>query len=412
MVRVGIGCYGLAPADELEGRRRAAPGDVGEGARLAREVGSRAAPGCRTGCVTRPTRATRIATVPIGYADGVPRELPHHGGAAIVRGRRCPMAGTVTMDQLMLDVGDLPVEVGDEVVLIGRQGDEEITAASWARAMGTIAYTIVCGIGPRVPAGVPPVSRRRGVAQVAGVALGAAGAVGRRGLRRASACSRGGCSAGPTATRHARSTRPMYVDRRLDSFDGGSIYVVESGEGPPIVLSHGVTNSIREWFHQLESLPRAGFRTIAFDHRGHGQSMVGTAGHSLENLAQRRAHRRGGSRPARRGAGRPLDGWRRGAGVRDAVSRRSRPSASPASCCSRRSPRRRSAPTRREPRSASSRSPNHAPDMSWVWASPNLGLAPRPARVRAGPASEPRRARAPDAARLPARDAPRSRRGR
>ena len=66
---------------------------------------------------------------------------------AIVRGRRCPIAGTVTMDQLMVDVGDLPVEVGDEVVLIGRQGDEEITAAEWARAMGTIAYKIVCGIG-------------------------------------------------------------------------------------------------------------------------------------------------------------------------------------------------------------------------------------------------------------------------
>ena len=97
------------------------------------------------------SRATRIATVPIGYADGVPRELPQRGGEAIVHGHRCPMAGTVTMDQLMLDVGDLPVEVGDEVVLIGRQGGEEITAASWARAMGTIAYTIVCGIGPRVP---------------------------------------------------------------------------------------------------------------------------------------------------------------------------------------------------------------------------------------------------------------------
>jgi alanine racemase len=55
------------------------------------------------------------------------------------------------MDQLMLDVGDLPVEIGSEVVLIGSQDGEEITAASWARAMGTIAYTIVCGIGPRVP---------------------------------------------------------------------------------------------------------------------------------------------------------------------------------------------------------------------------------------------------------------------
>ena len=51
----------------------------------------------------------------------------------------------------MLDAGDLPVEVGDEVVLIGRQGDEAITAADWAHAVGTIAYTIVCGIGPRVP---------------------------------------------------------------------------------------------------------------------------------------------------------------------------------------------------------------------------------------------------------------------
>jgi alanine racemase len=97
------------------------------------------------------SRATCIATVPIGYADGVPRELPQRGGAAIVHGHRCPIAGTVTMDQLMLDVGDLPVDVGDEIVLIGRQGDEEITAAAWARAMGTIAYTIVCGIGPRVP---------------------------------------------------------------------------------------------------------------------------------------------------------------------------------------------------------------------------------------------------------------------
>jgi alanine racemase len=55
------------------------------------------------------------------------------------------------MDQLMIDVGDAPVEVGDEVVLIGRQGNELITAQDWADRVGTIAYTIVCGIGPRVP---------------------------------------------------------------------------------------------------------------------------------------------------------------------------------------------------------------------------------------------------------------------
>ena len=150
MVRVGIGLYGIAPADELEGRVALRPA-MSVKARVSHvklvPAGARLSYGLRY----ETPRATRIATVPIGYADGVPRELPHRGGEAIVRGRRCPMAGTVTMDQLMLDVGDLPVEVGDEVVLIGRQGDEEITAASWARAMGTVAYTIVCGIGPRVP---------------------------------------------------------------------------------------------------------------------------------------------------------------------------------------------------------------------------------------------------------------------
>ncbi len=61
------------------------------------------------------------------------------------------MAGTVTMDQLMVDVGDAAVEVGDEVVLLGRDGDAEITADEWAERLGTIAYEIVCGIGRRVP---------------------------------------------------------------------------------------------------------------------------------------------------------------------------------------------------------------------------------------------------------------------
>jgi len=78
-----------------------------------------------------------------------------------------------------------------------------------------------------------------------------------------------------------------YVDHRLETHDRGSIYVVERGSelDPPIVLSHGVTLSVRTWFHQLEEFPKEGFRTIAFDHRGHGQSVLGEAGHSLENLA-------------------------------------------------------------------------------------------------------------------------------
>jgi pimeloyl-ACP methyl ester carboxylesterase len=80
---------------------------------------------------------------------------------------------------------------------------------------------------------------------------------------------------------------PMYLDHTIDTPDRGTMYVVEAGpdDGPPIVLSHGVTLSVRTWFHQLEDFPRDGFRTIAFDHRGHGHSVLGEAGHSLAALA-------------------------------------------------------------------------------------------------------------------------------
>ena len=81
---------------------------------------------------------------------------------------------------------------------------------------------------------------------------------------------------------------PTYLDHRLETHDRGTIYVVERGGelDPPIVLSHGVTLSVRTWFHQLEELPKEGFRTIAFDHRGHGRSVLGQEGHSLENLGR------------------------------------------------------------------------------------------------------------------------------
>jgi pimeloyl-ACP methyl ester carboxylesterase len=71
----------------------------------------------------------------------------------------------------------------------------------------------------------------------------------------------------------------------LPSYDGGSISVICRGEGPPIVLSHGVALSVRTWVKQMDALPAAGFRTIAFDHRGHGASTVGETGHTLETLA-------------------------------------------------------------------------------------------------------------------------------
>jgi alanine racemase len=150
IVRAGIGIYGIPPAPELDGRVALRPAmavkaQVSYVKSLPR--GERLSYGLR---YELPHDA-RIATVPIGYGDGVPRNLAHGGGEVLVRGRRCPIAGTVTMDQLMVDVGDLPVERGDEIVLIGRQGDAEITATEWAQRLGTIAYEIVCGIGPRVP---------------------------------------------------------------------------------------------------------------------------------------------------------------------------------------------------------------------------------------------------------------------
>jgi len=98
-------------------------------------------------------RDATVATVPLGYADGVPRRLSTIDRAmpVLIGGRRRPIVGVVTMDQLMVDCGDDHVSAGDEVVLLGRQGDEQIRAEEWAEALGTIGYEIVCGISRRVP---------------------------------------------------------------------------------------------------------------------------------------------------------------------------------------------------------------------------------------------------------------------
>lgn len=158
LVRAGIAVYGIPPAPTLTGRVRLQAA-LSFKARVAHvktlDAGDRVSYGLRY----RLPRKARIATVPVGYADGVPRNLAAAGGEVLVGGRRRPIAGTVTMDQLMVDMGDDPVELGDEVVLIGRQRDvaagtvAEITATEWAERLGTIAYEIVCGIGPRVPRG-------------------------------------------------------------------------------------------------------------------------------------------------------------------------------------------------------------------------------------------------------------------
>ncbi len=150
MVRAGLGIYGLRPAPSVgEGLRlRPAMSVVSEVTFLRDlEAGARPSYGRR-----RPMpESGRVATIPIGYADGVARRLSHVGGEVLIRGRRYPFAGTVTMDQIVVDVGNDEVELSDEVVLLGSQGGDAITAEEWADHLDTINYEIVCDFGPRLP---------------------------------------------------------------------------------------------------------------------------------------------------------------------------------------------------------------------------------------------------------------------
>ncbi|MEY2562574.1 MAG: alanine racemase [Verrucomicrobiota bacterium] len=93
----------------------------------------------------------KVATLSAGYADGYPRHLSNRDASVLVRGRRCPLLGRVTMDLMVIDVSHLEeATVGDEVVLLGRQGAEEISATELADRAGTISWDIVTRIGQRV----------------------------------------------------------------------------------------------------------------------------------------------------------------------------------------------------------------------------------------------------------------------
>lgn len=93
---------------------------------------------------------TTVVTLPIGYGDGYPRNLSNVA-SVLIRGERFKISGRVCMDQIMVDVGNLPVKTGDEAVLIGSQGKNKITAEELAVQSGTIPYEIVCGLGSRIP---------------------------------------------------------------------------------------------------------------------------------------------------------------------------------------------------------------------------------------------------------------------
>jgi alanine racemase len=158
MVRCGLGLYGYLPGRSVQEAFDAQAG--GERLRPAMALKARVVAVRMLEAGERPSYGrlrplparSLVATVPIGYADGVPGSLFDGGYEVLINGVRRPLAGAVTMDQLVVDCGnDESVRPGDEVVLLGRQGSEEITADDWATMTGTISYEVVCGVGPRMP---------------------------------------------------------------------------------------------------------------------------------------------------------------------------------------------------------------------------------------------------------------------
>lgn len=148
LVRAGLMLYGISPLPERQ--HLLAPAMTLK----SRIVLVRDLPpgtGISYGRTYTTPRSMRVATVAAGYADGYPRALSNRDAAVLVRGRRCAVLGRVTMDMIVVDVSDVPnAACGDEVVLIGRQGDEEILASEIATKAGTIPWEIFTGIGMRV----------------------------------------------------------------------------------------------------------------------------------------------------------------------------------------------------------------------------------------------------------------------
>jgi alanine racemase len=149
MCRIGLGTYGLHPCAATRELIDLKPvmrivSHVSHVQRL--EAGARPS----YGRIKPLAEDSVVVTVPIGYADGFRRALTEEA-VVLIGGERHRLAGTVTMDQIVVEAGNSDVGVGDEVVLLGQQLDQEVTADEWARLLNTITYEVVCGIGPRVP---------------------------------------------------------------------------------------------------------------------------------------------------------------------------------------------------------------------------------------------------------------------
>jgi alanine racemase len=150
MVRAGIVIYGLYPSDEVDKNRLMITPAMTLKSRISFIKDLDAGATISYGRTYRCSRKTRVATVPIGYADGYTRLLSNRAHA-VIKGHKVPLIGTICMDQCMVDISEVKdAAIGDEVILFGKPEDG-VTADDLARSLGTISYEIVCSVGSRVP---------------------------------------------------------------------------------------------------------------------------------------------------------------------------------------------------------------------------------------------------------------------
>jgi alanine racemase len=147
MVRPGLVIYGLAPTKNLNLKLKPVL-SLKTRVVFVKRVGP--GYGISYGLTYITKRSTHIVSLPVGYGDGYPRNLSNLAWV-LIGGRRFRISGRICMDQIMVDVGNFKPRVGDEVVLIGKQGKQQVTAEELADLSGTIAYEIVCGLGSRIP---------------------------------------------------------------------------------------------------------------------------------------------------------------------------------------------------------------------------------------------------------------------
>lgn len=150
-VRYGIGMYGIHPLGDVPGLLGLQPALTWK-TKVAMVHTVPPGEGVGYGRAYQPQNSARIATLPVGYADGLSRAQGNAKGSVLIHGQRVPLVGRICMDQCMADVTKLekPVQPGDEVVLIGKQGDSEILAEEMAQAQNSIGYEVVTQIGSRV----------------------------------------------------------------------------------------------------------------------------------------------------------------------------------------------------------------------------------------------------------------------